>query len=158
MSFNRPKEKVRGAERRLKALEKWASEYEGYFPSEWSNERYVEFKIPALDRLINPPTTKTEYQVRAMNALLRAVNYLNDAKPKEYKETPINLIFTWPGLWSSRIIIFFDKAYHEGFYYKDDEWQKRLPIESSDNKGSNLYIYYFMLYPYFYDASLTNRI
>jgi len=26
------------------------------------------------------------------------------------------------------------------------------------HRGSNLYIYYFMLYPYFYDASFTNRI
>lgn len=127
ISLNRPKEKVRGAERRLKALDKWVDQFDGYFPSEWSGERYLDYKIPVLDRLVDPPTTRKLWQARAIQAMFRAYEHLISAKPSEYDEVSVDLILTWPNLHGSRIIVFFDESYHHGFYEKDDEWQKRIP-------------------------------
>lgn len=129
ISFSRPKEKVRGAKRRLKALDAWADEFEGYFPSEWSSERYLDYKIPVLDRLVDPPTTNNEWQTQAVRAMFKALKNLNEAKPSEYSKVQIDLVLTWPDLHGSRIIVFFDEAYHHEFYEKDDEWQKRIPEE-----------------------------
>lgn len=134
ISLNRPKEKVRGAKRRLKALAGWADSFEGHFPSEWSNERYVDYKIPVLDRLVDPPTTKKHWQEQAVEAMFIALKNLSDAKPVEHSEARVDLILTWPDLSGSRIIVFFDKAYHQGFYTKDDEWQNRIP-EAVDSDG-----------------------
>jgi len=127
ISFSRPKEKVRGAKRRLKALDEWANTFEGYFPSEWSSERCFDFKIPVIDRLVDPPTTKHVWQMQAVRAMFKALKKLHDAKPGEYSKVKIDLILTWPDLHGSRIIVFFDESYHKGFYEKDGEWQKRIP-------------------------------
>ncbi|SDU21116.1 DUF3916 domain-containing protein [Halopseudomonas salegens] len=127
ISFSRPKEKVRGATRRLKALDEWADQFEGYFPAEWSGQRYLDYRIPVLDRLVDPPTTKPEWQAQAVRAMFRALKNLNDAKPDTHSRVQIDLILTWPDLHGSTIIVFFDDAYRKGFYDKDDEWQKRIP-------------------------------
>lgn len=58
ISINRPKEKVRGIKRRLRVLDKWADSFEGYFPSEYAHEKYWNWKLPVLDRLVGPPTTQ----------------------------------------------------------------------------------------------------
>ncbi len=127
ISFSRPKEKVRGAARRLKMLDKWANGFDGYFPTEWSKERYVEFRLPVLDRLVDPPTTQPEWQLQAIQAVFRVMDNLNNARHKEFSSVPINLILTWPKLSGSRIILFFDCSYYKSFYEKDDEWQKTIP-------------------------------
>ncbi|WP_130537527.1 DUF3916 domain-containing protein [Thiomicrorhabdus indica] len=127
ISFNRPKQKVRGSHRRLKALDAWAGQFEGYFPLEYSDERYIDYKIPVLDRLVDPPTTTKEWQNRAIAAMFKAYENLHSAKPSEFLAVNIDLILTWPDLHGSSIIIFFDESYREGFYEKDNEWQKRIP-------------------------------
>lgn len=133
ISFTRPKEKVRGAKRRLKAIDEWADGFDEFIPKEWCSERYIDLKLPTLDRLVDPPTTKPEWQGHAIEAMFRALENLNVSKPKELYYIPIDLILTWPNLSGSMITIFFDTDYHSSFYEKDEEWQKRIPLEITKN-------------------------
>ena len=134
ISFTRPNEKVRGAKRRLKEIDDWADSYDEFIPMEWCSEQYIDLKLPTLDRLVNPPTTKPEWQEHAIKAMFRALEKLNASKPKELSSVPIDLILTWPNLSESTITIFFDKDYHSSFYEKDEEWQKRKPLKITNNE------------------------
>ena len=122
-SFNRPNEKLRGAERRLRSLNKWADSFEGYFPSEHASEKYWNWKIPVLDRLVCPPTTTDAIQKHCAQAILRAIGHIEKAKPPEHSNAIVSALITYPQMFSSEICIFFDKGYFEHFYQRSSEWQ-----------------------------------
>lgn len=127
ISFTRPKEKVKGAERRLKAFNEWCYSFDDFIPPEWCEDRYCDFSLPVLDRLLDPPTTKPEWQQQAIDSLFVALSLLHKTKSIQYKDVPIDLIITWPNLSGSRLILFFDKSYHNRFYQSDGERKKRIP-------------------------------
>ena len=110
MSFNRPNEKVRNPNRHLRSLEKWASNFDGYYPAR-SKERYINFKIRTLDRLIEGPTSKFEWQQVALNQLLITAKNLIDSKPETEKgKSWVAVLLCYPNLWSSEVTVFFDKS------------------------------------------------
>ena len=136
ISVKRPKAKVRGVERRMRALDKWADSFDGYFPSEYSQERYWNWKLPVLDRLVEPPTTSDEIQSRCAQAILRAAKNLLEARPKEYDQAVVSALITYPDMFSSEICIFFDREYFDSFFDRNSEWQSLSPIP--DRKLSKL--------------------
>ncbi|MHA7000258.1 DUF3916 domain-containing protein [Aeromonas schubertii] len=130
ISVNRPKEKVRGIKRRLRALDNWADSFEGCFPSEYADEKYCNWKIPVLDRLVGPPTTTNEIQAHCAQAILRAVKHLFEARPDEYNYAIVSALITYPQMFGSEVCIFFDKEYYDSFYDRNSEWQSLTPIEN----------------------------
>ena len=135
ISINRPRAKVRGVERRLRALDKWADSFEGYFPSEYSQEKYWNWKLPVLDRLVEPPTTNHEIQACCAQALLRAAKHLFEAKPEGYDQAVVSALITYPDMFSSEICVFFDRGYFDSFFDRNSEWQSLSAIP--DRKLSN---------------------
>ncbi|OUS29195.1 hypothetical protein A9Q99_08760 [Gammaproteobacteria bacterium 45_16_T64] len=129
MSVNRPKEKVRGVERRLRVLDRWADSFKGCFPIEHSNQQYWNWKLPVLDRLVGPPTTNDDIQSHCTKALLRAAAYLSEAKPKECEGAVIAVLITYPQMFASEICVFFDREYFESFFKRDGEWQSVTPVD-----------------------------
>jgi hypothetical protein len=132
ISPDRPKQKVRGVKRRLRALDKWADSFEGYFPSEYASERYWNWKLPVLDRLVGPPTTTDEIQKHCAEAILRAVKHLLDAKPEKHGHVVVSALITYPEMFGSEICIFFDKDYFDSFFDRTSEWQSLTPIENNE--------------------------
>ena len=129
ISTDRPIAKVRGIKRRLRAIDIWAHSFEGYFPSEHSSERYWNWKIPVLDRLVAPPITTTEIQAHCANALLKAVKHLSTAKPEQYKNAIVTALITYPDMFGSEICVFFDNEYYESFFKRNSEWESLMPIK-----------------------------
>lgn len=129
ISIYRPKQKVRGAERRLRSLERWADSFEGDFPFRAANAPYDAIKMPTLDRLVEPPTTKRRYQRHALRSFFKAAHHISAARPDELTDTPIEMVLFWPYLWSSEIVVFYDLQYRESFYNYCDEWVDRRPID-----------------------------
>ena len=80
--------KIRGIKRRLQALDYWANSFRGYFPVK-CDDRYWNYKIPALDILVNRPTTTTKIQRRCTKALIEAAHHLLAARPTG--STPISI-------------------------------------------------------------------
>ena len=132
ISVNRPAEKLRGVKRRLRALDKWADSFEGYFPSEYAQEKYWNWKLPVLDRLVGPPTTTNDIQAHCAYAVLRATKHLLEARPEEYNHAVVSALITYPQMFSSEICIFFDKEYFESFYDRNNEWQSLTPIKDQE--------------------------
>ncbi len=123
LSINRPKEKVRGVKRRLVAIDAWADSFEGYFPSEYKNESYWNYKIPVLDRLVNPPTTSSAIQRHCVLAMFRAMKHLSDAQPDACKDAVITALIKHPYMFGSELCIFFDREYYQSFYGRNNVHQ-----------------------------------
>ena len=120
LSIHRPKAKVRNPDRHIKSLKKWASGFEGYYP-ENTGQRYVNFKIWTLDRLIEGPQSKHEWKQAALNQLIVSAKNLISSKPeKEKNKSWVAILLCYPNLWSSEVTVFFDKAYYESFQPKKD--------------------------------------
>jgi len=126
ISFNRPKEKLRGIKRRLKSIDSWSESFNGFFPKEFSTEKYINYKIPVLDRLVNPPTTTTNIQAHCAKAMLQAASYLEEAKPKELHKSIVTVLLTYPNMFGSEVCIFFDNDYFETFFKRNNETEKLI--------------------------------
>lgn len=115
LSIHRPNAKIRNPNRHIRALEKWASGFQGYYP-ERSNERYINFKIWTLDRLVEGPKAQHEWKQKALQQLIVVAKNLVAAKPEEEKgKSWVAILLCYPNLWSSEVTVFFDKEYYENF-------------------------------------------
>lgn len=115
LSIHRPNAKVRNPNRHIRALEKWASDFKDYYP-ESSGERYINFKIWTLDRLVEGPKSKDEWKQAALQQLIVVAKNLIAAKPKNEKDKSwVAILLCYPNLWSSEVTVFFDKKYYESF-------------------------------------------
>lgn len=120
ISVYRPNAKLRGVERRLRALERWSESFVDETPV-YDQQRYWNYKIPVLDRLVCPPTTTVEIQKRAIQALLNAAVHLSNhplAKELPFYKVAVLLIF--PNMWHSETTCFFDADYYQSFMYRSD--------------------------------------
>jgi hypothetical protein len=127
-SFNRPKEKLRGINRRLKSIDNWAESFNGYFPEEYSTEKYMNYKIPVLDRLVNTPTTTKNIQAHCLKAILKATAYIEKAKPKKLNNSIVTVLVTYPDMFSSEICIFFNEEYFRTFFERNNETEKLIQL------------------------------
>jgi len=138
LSIHRPNEKVRNPKRHIKSLEKWASSFKDYYPVR-SKERYVNFKINTLDRLVQGPTSRYEWKQAAFNQLVIAAKNIVDSKPDfEKGKSWVAILLCYPNLWLSEVTVFFDKEYYESFIPHIEEIEnnsilKKYLIKLPDN-------------------------
>jgi len=126
LSFNRPNEKVRNPKRHLRSLKRWAKKFEGYYP-ERTDQRYQNFKIWTLDRLIVGAKSKPEWKQEAINQLLIAAENLVNARPDNEKgKSWVAILLCYPNLWSSEVTVFFDKEYLNSFIPSDPSGKSLL--------------------------------
>jgi hypothetical protein len=129
ISFHRPNAKVRNPERHLRALRKWAQGFDGFYP-ERTNEKYQNYRIWTLDRLIQGPASKTAWQKEAIKQLLAAAeNLISSRPPEEEGKSWVAILLCYPNLWFSEVTVFFDKAYLESF----------IPPETNGHSIAELY-------------------
>lgn len=123
----RPDQKLRGVKRRLRALNTWASAFEGWFPREDERDsQFNNFKIPVLDRLVRPPQTNRAIQAACITELLRAAQFLAAAKPAAlHKTCRIGVLLTLPDMWHSEVTVFYERDYYRGFLHEDAAYAGR---------------------------------
>lgn len=125
LSIHRPRAKVRNPGRHLRALRAWAESAKGKYPSR-TEDKYVNWKIPVLDRLVEPPTTKPEWQSQALESLLIAACHFVEAKPEAEKDRSwVAVLVRFPNMWASEVTVFFDQKYYESFLGSDESMAHR---------------------------------
>lgn len=125
LSIHRPKAKVRNPGRHLRNLRLWAESAQGKYPTR-PGERYRNWKIPVLDRLVEPPTTRPDWQSHALQSLLIAARHFMDAKPEAEKgRSWVAVLVTFPYMWASEVTVFFDREYYESFLGADEGIERR---------------------------------
>jgi hypothetical protein len=125
LSIYRANAKVRNPARHLRALRKWADSAKGQYPSR-TGDKYINWKIPVLDRLVEPPTTKPEWQAQALESLLIAARHFIEAKPEaEQGRSWVAVLVRYPNMWASEVTVFFDREYYESFLVGDESMAHR---------------------------------
>jgi hypothetical protein len=128
ISIHRPNAKVRNPARHLRALRRWAEGFDGTFPVEHAARRYMNWKIPVLDRLVRPPTTTSAIQRECAQCLIDAAAHIAQAKPIELAQARSVAIIDLPDLFGSEVCIFFDEAYFASFTDRTSEGQQWTPL------------------------------
>lgn len=129
LSVHRPKAKVRNPARRLRTLREWAEGAKGKYPSR-KEEKYVNWKIPVLDRLVDAPTARHEWQVQTLESLLIAARHFVEAKPEtEHGRSWVAVLVGFPNMWSSEVTVFFDRDYYKSFLGVDEHMRHRSLCE-----------------------------
>ncbi|MDH3596811.1 MAG: DUF3916 domain-containing protein [Rhodospirillales bacterium] len=128
ISLHEPNAKVRNPARHLRALRRWTEGFAGTFPVEHAARRYVNWKIPVLDRLVRPPTTTPAIQRDCAQCLIDAAAHIARARPTELAQARSVAIIDLPDLFGSEVCVFFDEAYFESFTARDSERQQWTPL------------------------------
>ena len=115
ISLYRYRGKLRGVKRRLRALDAWAESFNGFTPS-YDGRKFLNYKIPVLDRLVEHPTTKLNIQTKAFASLIKAARHL--AENKDSCNAPyyrVAVLLVLPNMFNSEVTLFFDRDYYKGF-------------------------------------------
>ena len=133
--------KVRGKGRRLKALERWAESFEGFFPSqEYFRRPYCNWKIPVLQSLIKGGKAKQSAKASCAQSLILACHYLIKAKPVWAEDYRVTCLICEPNMFSSEICIYADEQYFQSHVTaNEDDWTTReVILGKSLSKNWNL--------------------
>ena len=130
ISVDRSKAKVRGKRRRMQSLEQWADSFAGYFSTEFSAKKYWNWKLPVLDSLVSPPTTRGRIQRQVASLLIRAATHLADAKPDSCRHTLVTALKTFPSMFGSELCVFFDRECFSSFFDRDSKYERLVPTSS----------------------------
>jgi Protein of unknown function (DUF3916) len=121
------RKKLRGISRRLRSLSNWADQFEScYYLKSKEGEKFVNWKIPVISSLVNPPHTTNKIQAQCMSYMLRAANSL--AQPlvgDNHCYCRVACLFILPWMFNSEITIFYDPDYYLGFFGEAHELDPR---------------------------------
>lgn len=119
--------KLRGIPRRLRSLSRWSHSFAGcYFPRSEYGERYLNWKIPVISSLVNPPSATKKIQSQCMNYMLQAAGLLAASRPQDCQNYyRVACLFILPYLHQSEVTIFYDRDYYLTFFGRKHELAPR---------------------------------
>ena len=121
--------KVRGKKRKTKDLNFKIKDDSSEFPSEELDRGYWHMHIPAKQSFVDAKKLPFGIKRRIIQTLVDQAQYLVTLKPKtDYKIRVVAMINS-SSLWHSEIIVFFGENHYKGFFDRNDEYQKWIPIE-----------------------------
>ncbi|MFR6100140.1 DUF3916 domain-containing protein [Longibaculum muris] len=120
------RKKQRGQKRKL---EKMFSYIDCFEPCWNQDVLYEHFHVPS-DPFIERAKTSNQAKRSFYQKWLSTTKKFIEEKPQDLKFCKIVALLSIPNLWSSEIIIFFDKSYYESFFERHDDYQKWILIEN----------------------------
>ncbi|WP_106532470.1 DUF3916 domain-containing protein [Planomicrobium soli] len=123
--------KVRGKHRKMKSLIQRIEEYTEAFPEEFHNG-YWYLPLPAAEDFINSSKTPAKVKRLCIQTLLDRGRRLSSMKPGKEKFCVV-ISVCLPDLWRSQLIIFEEDFCFEGFFNRNNEDQKWLPLPLERN-------------------------
>lgn len=121
------KKKVRGAKRKCIKMVNCINKLTELFPEEALEYGNWHLHLPIPEEFID--STKTPHQVKRLciQTLIYRVKHLITTKAGLNVNLRVMACIYLPHIWDSQIIIFEEK-YFEGFFNRDNEWQKWIPL------------------------------
>ena len=112
----RPAKKLRNPGRHMRALARWPEWIEERLPEPWQVEgdRYWNIKVPAWEKVIDPPHATVETQSVCLSAILAAAAAL-EASPRTPRPCRVACLVESPGMFGSEVTLFFDDDYFRTF-------------------------------------------
>ncbi len=105
--------KLRGIPRRLRAIERWAESFAGWYPNiESAEDRYYDFKIPVHVHLVEGSQSTADIRRVCAQHLIDVCAHLIAARPDGgIPSWPVAQICT-PDMFMSRVTIYTDEEYY----------------------------------------------
>lgn len=122
--------KQRGQKRKLKNLIKNIAEIEPY---QDTHSAYEHYHVPC-GRFISSSKTNGKIKTAFCRAWLEKTAEIINNKPSNLNFCKIVALIDETDLWDSQIIIFYNKEYYDGFFSRNDEYQK-WTIVNDPNKS-----------------------
>lgn len=139
-----PSKKLRNPGRHLRQLARWPEEIVAELaalsrrdPEAHFGGRFVNFKVPVFQKLVDPPHATVETQRACLAAILAAAEAVerSDRRPVECR---VACLVSTPSLFNSEVTLFFDEDYFRTFLpreegkrnYFDDGWIEDEAVEA----------------------------
>ncbi len=107
--------KIRNIPRRLRALDAWAADFEGYFPEALTEEeKYSNWKIPIHMSMVEGKQATADLKRHCAQQLICAAQHLRMSRPEHAIECRVVAAVLLPSMFSSEICIYTDMKYHRG--------------------------------------------
>ena len=119
--------KLRGLKRKTNTIIQRLEEETTVFPSEFYNG-FWHLHLPADYNFITSQKTPFNVKGQFIQALIDRAEHLISRKPSGPEKFNVFLSLDLPGLWNSQIIIFEGDSHFEGFFERDDYYQKWIPL------------------------------
>lgn len=106
--------KLRGISRLLRAVDKWAESFKGYFPENLRPDaRYHNWKIPVPISLVEGVHAKRRVQANCAQRLIDACSHLIVVKPPSAKDFRATCVVCLPDMFTSEVCIYLDENYFQ---------------------------------------------
>ncbi len=110
--FPLAKEKIRGVPRRLRALQRWAAEFDGNYPPKTEmSGRFWNDKIPVEHGLVESRHTTIATRKACAQQLINACSNLIKSKPSDLANHRITVVICLPDMFTSEVCIYLDNSY-----------------------------------------------
>ncbi|MGY4639557.1 DUF3916 domain-containing protein [Pseudomonas sp. TE24901] len=107
--------KLRNIPRHLRALTRWADNFEGCFYEELPpRPDFVNIRIPVIENLVEGKQTTSEILAHCAQQLIIVAGHLLEARSDNDPECWVVACIMVPNMFSSRVCVYTDKARHLG--------------------------------------------
>jgi hypothetical protein len=127
--------KIRGLKRKSNKLIKRIEENTSTFLSDFENG-YWHMHLPISQSFITSNKTPIRIKRLCIQTLINQAKKLIENKPKGLKKYRVVVAIDLPELFSSQIIIFSGNSHFNGFFDRNDEFQKWIPLSNDRNLES----------------------
>lgn len=124
--------KVRGLKRKTKNMLKRIEQETTIFPDDFYNG-YWHLHLPVAQDFISSPKTPFAIKRLCIQILLNQAEHLIKIKPHFNIRFRVVVAIDLPDLWNSQIIIFYGESYFNGFFERNDDYQKWIPLSMDRN-------------------------
>lgn len=126
------KKKMRGLGRKTEAIVHRLEQETEHFPDEFYNG-FWHLHLPADYDFITSEKVPRKIKRQCIQALIDRAAHLISRKPAGPEKYYVFVSADLPALWNAQIIIFEGAANFEGFFTRDNEYQKWLPLPDNRN-------------------------
>lgn len=128
--FHSARKKIRGQRRRLKTLLRDINALVPY--QDDTHREYEHFHVPC-GAWIQSPRTAGHIKTIFCNAWIEKSKQFIESKPKNIPFCKVVAVISYPRFAESQIIIFYNEAYYNGFWNRNDSTQKWIPLNSAES-------------------------
>lgn len=124
--------KVRGLKRKAGNMIKRIEEETTYFPLDFYHG-YWHLHLPVAQDFIDSDRTPFGIKRVCVQTLLERAKHLIESKPNSLDKFRVIVYISFPALFDSQIIVFVGDSHFEGFFNRNDEFQKWMPLSKERN-------------------------
>ncbi|MCM3744311.1 DUF3916 domain-containing protein [Sporosarcina luteola] len=124
--------KLRGLKRKTRNMIKRIREETSDFPLDFYNG-FWHLHLPVAQDFIDSDRTPFGIKRLSVQTLLERANHLIEIKPTTPEKCRVVVFISFQALFDSQIIVFAGDSHFKGFFNRNDEFQKWIPLSKERN-------------------------